>query len=35
MHYTVAVVVDTVHSDPSLAQKNLSIFYCFTSFLVV
>jgi len=34
MYCTVAVVVDTVHSCPSTAQKNWSIFYCFTSFLV-
>ena len=31
---TVAVVVDTVHSCLSSAQKNWSIFDCFTSFVV-
>jgi len=34
MYYTVAVVVDNVHSCPSSAQTNWSIFDCFTSFLV-
>jgi len=34
MYCTVAVVVDTVHSYPSSAQKNWSIFDCLTSFLV-
>jgi len=34
MYCTVVVVVATVHSCPSLAQKNWSIFDCFTSFLV-
>jgi len=33
MYCTVVVVVGTVHSCPSSAQKNWSIFYCFTSFL--
>jgi len=35
MCFTVAVVVDTVHSCPSAAQKDWSIFDCFASFLVV
>jgi len=34
MYCTAAVVVDTVHSCPSSAQKNWSIFGSFTPFLV-
>jgi len=34
IYCAVAVAVDTVHSCPSSAQKNWSIFDCFTSVLV-
>jgi len=34
MYCTVAVVVNTVQSCPSSAQKNWSIFDCFTTILV-
>jgi len=35
MYCILAVVVDTVDSHPFLAQKNWSIFYCFTQAMVL